>query len=78
MEIAQNEDLKKFNWWRVGGPAEYFCQPENINELKSALLWTQKNNKAWTVLGAGTNALISDQGISGLVISTRKNEALLL
>ncbi|MBC6415498.1 MAG: UDP-N-acetylmuramate dehydrogenase [Bdellovibrionales bacterium] len=72
MEIVQNKDLKKFSWWKVGGFAEYFCQPKDKEELKTALSWTKKNQKDWTVLGAGTNVLISDQGISGLVISTKK------
>ena len=72
MKIKQNEPLKNWSWWRVGGLADYFCQPENQEELKEALAWAKKNHQDWTVLGGGTNVLISDQGVKGLVISTPK------
>ena len=72
MKIIETENLKKYSWWQTGGLAEYFCQPENVSDLKSALLWVKKNNKKWAVLGSGTNVLISDRGVSGLVISTKK------
>ena len=39
MEIREKEELKKWSWWQVGGPADYFCQPENGEELQEALLW---------------------------------------
>ncbi|MCZ0932458.1 MAG: FAD-binding protein, partial [Oligoflexia bacterium] len=72
MEIIENKNLKSFSWWRVGGPAEFFCQPNNPAELKTALSWAKENQRAFSVLGGGTNVLISDQGIKGLVISTSK------
>lgn len=75
MEIIEKEDLKKYSWWRTGGPAEFFCQPESESDLQTALRWASENNKKWTVLGAGTNVLISDRGVSGLVISTKKMQS---
>ena len=70
MEIIKNKDLKKLSWWKVGGLAEFFCQPNNPTELKEALSWAKENHKPYSVLGGGTNVLISDQGVKGLVIST--------
>ena len=70
MLITEKEELKKHNWWKIGGPAEYFCQPKNSEELKKALQWAKSQQKKWTVLGRGTNVLISDLGVKGLVIST--------
>ena len=72
MEIIENKNLKELSWWKVGGAAEFFCQPKDPIELKTALDWVQKNKKNFSVLGAGTNVLISDQGIKDLVISTSK------
>ncbi len=72
MQIKKNESLKNWSWWKVGGTADYFCQPENPEQLKEALQWAEKNKQPFTVLGGGTNVLISDQGIAGLVISTVK------
>ena len=70
MQIIENKSLKEMSWWRIGGPAEFFCQPKTPYELKTALLWAKKNKKSFSGLGGGTNVLISDQGIKGLVIST--------
>ena len=72
MQIKENESLKPLNWWKIGGKADYFCQPENSGELREALLWAKKRRLPVTALGSGTNVLISDSGIKGLVISTQK------
>ena len=72
MRITQQESLKSWSWWRTGGPADYFCQPENPAELKEALCWANENQQKVSVLGGGTNVLISDEGVEGLVISTGK------
>ncbi len=72
MRIKKNEPLKNHSGWRVGGSADYFCQPENPDQLKQALQWAERNKQKWTALGEGTNVLISDQGVDGLVISTDK------
>ena len=72
MKIIKNESLKNWTWWKVGGGADYFCQPEDTLQLKEALLWAEKSHQTFTVLGGGTNVLISDQGVKGLVISTAK------
>jgi len=78
MEIKTNENLKPYSWWQTGGLAEFFCQPESVSDLKKAVLWAKKNNKPWTVLGAGTNVLISDRGVKGLLISTKKMHSYLV
>ena len=76
MKIIEQEPLKPWSWWRTGGPAEYFCQPENPEELKEALSWAHNKNQEVSVLGEGTNVLISDEGVKGLVISTKKLSSL--
>ena len=76
MKITKQEPLKPWSWWRTGGPAEYFCQPENPEELRETLSWANKNNQEISVLGGGTNVLISDEGVKGLVISTGKLSSL--
>jgi len=72
MEIKTNESLKPYSWWQTGGLAEFFCQPENASDLEKAFSWIREHGKAWKVLGAGTNVLISDRGVKGLLISTKK------
>ncbi len=69
--IQKNIPLANLTSWRVGGEAEFFCAPGNIDEMEEALVWASKKNLTITVLGGGSNSLISDRGISGLVFSLR-------
>lgn len=72
MEFKENHSLKNLNSWKVGGEAEYFCSPENIDQCIEAHQFAKEKNLDITYLGIGSNVLISDQGIAGLVISSRK------
>ena len=76
MEIIKNKALNNLNSWRIGGRADFFCQPESSDELKEVLQWAKQKKMNSTVLGSGTNVLISDQGVEGLVISTSKLQRL--
>jgi len=55
----------------VGGPAEWFVAPQTLEELQESFAWANQAGLPVTLLGAGSNLLISDRGLSGLVISTR-------
>ncbi len=70
--MRKQVSLKKYCSWNVGGCAEFFLEPESLKELKEAQLFSKKNNLNLTILGRGTNSLISDKGIKGLVVCTRK------
>lgn len=63
--------LAPFTAYQVGGPAQWFIQPKSIPELQSALGWAKENDLPITWLGFGSNVLVSDQGIPGLVICLR-------
>ena len=67
MEIKENVSLKDYTSWQVGGVAEFYCSPKNEEEVKQALKWSFENKKNHTILGGGTNTLISDRGIRGLL-----------
>ncbi|MGE4133789.1 MAG: UDP-N-acetylmuramate dehydrogenase [Bdellovibrionales bacterium] len=71
MEIQKNVPLHDYAWWKIGGPADWFCAPTSIEEVKQAYDFARENNLKVTILGGATNVLISDQGIEGLTISTR-------
>lgn len=72
MDFQRNVDLSKWTFWKIGGPADYFCLPQSLAELKSALKFAQEKKIPVTMLGGGTNVLVSDGGIDGLVICTRR------
>jgi len=68
-EFHQNHPLAIYTSWQIGGPAEYFYHPTDLSDLATFL----KNWKLEPVvlLGAGTNVLIRDGGIKGVVIYLR-------
>ncbi len=69
MRIEKNYSLKKLNTWRVGGCADLVCWPENLNDLKKFLSNLEQNTPV-TFLGLGSNVLIRDGGIRGVVVIT--------
>lgn len=72
IKIESSVRLAAYTSWNIGGEAEHFCQPRNIIQIREATLWASENNKPVTILSGGSNVLISDRGVSGLVIHMSK------
>lgn len=70
-QIKAQVPLATLTSFRVGGPAEWYVAPRNLDQLKASFEYAQTRELPITMLGAGSNLLISDRGIPGLVISTR-------
>lgn len=68
LEIKERLSLKPFNWWKVGGEAEFCCFPKNLEDLQQACEFSKKKNILIHILSGGTNTLVSDELIRGLVI----------
>lgn len=62
-----NADLSKISWFRVGGPAEVSFRPKDFDDLVG-FLRARPNDLPVTVIGVGSNLLIRDGGIEGVVI----------
>ena len=62
------ENLSKYSWFNLGGPAEFFFRPENKDQLIEFLNTIKKFNHKIHILGAGSNTLIRDSGVKGVVI----------
>ena len=62
------ENLSKYSWFNLGGPADIFFRPENKDQLVKFLNEIKKNNYKVNILGAGSNTLIRDSGVEGVVI----------
>ena len=62
------ENLSKYNWFNLGGPADIFFRPEDKDQLVKFLKEIRKNNHKVHILGAGSNTLIRDSGVKGAVI----------
>lgn len=71
--ISSNINLSNYSWFNLGGPAEYFFKPENRAQLLEFLEYNKQTNLNLTILGAGSNTLIRDKGIKGVVIKLGPN-----
>jgi len=71
MEIKENVPLANLTSFRIGGPAKYFVQVGNGDELIEALQYAKQHALDYFVLGGGSNLLIADKGFSGLVIKMK-------
>ena len=67
-KIQKNILLSKYNSFKIGGPAKYFCVAKNFGEIKEALDYAGKNKLDIFILGGGSNLLISDKGFDGLIV----------
>ena len=72
MEIKEKIPLAEYTSWMIGGDADFFCLPESIDDVKEGILWANQNQQPVTFFGGGTNVLVSDKGIRGLVICLRR------
>ena len=71
INFLHNESLSRHTSWKVGGPADVFFIPDNRQDLSQFLSQNKSNSVTW--LGNGTNVLVRDGGIRGVVISTKKS-----
>lgn len=74
--VRSNISLASFTSWQIGGEADFFAEPKTLDELKLAYGWAMQNHLAVSILGGGSNVLISDDGVMGLVMSMRKLDAI--
>lgn len=71
-ELRENFDLSKSNWLGIGGKANFFFKPKDLNDLQ---IFLRNNNQHFPiiVIGSGSNLLIRDKGFEGVVIKFGKN-----
>ena len=72
--IKQNEPMKNHTSFKIGGPAEFYIKITSIEELQKILGFAKKEKIRITILGNGSNVLVSDSGIKGIVIRTNLKE----
>ena len=70
-KISFNENLSKFSWFNLGGPAKIVFRPDNLRDL-SIFLKEFNTSKQVKVLGVGSNTLIRDGGFNGTIIKFGK------
>ena len=73
MRIRLKEEMKKHTSFKIGGNVDCFVEPENIEELKQLIIYLRENGFIYYVCGNGTNLLVSDKGIRGVVVHIGSN-----
>jgi UDP-N-acetylenolpyruvoylglucosamine reductase len=68
VNIEENVPLGRFTTLGTGGPARWFARPETLVELEEALGWAAARDIGVAVVGLGSNLLVADDGLDGLVL----------
>ena len=66
--VREQEPLAPYTWFRLGGAAEYFAEPTNLDELVQLVRSCHTMDLPVRVIGGGSRVLIPDEGVQGLVI----------
>ena len=69
--IIFNEEMCKYTTFKIGGPAECLIKIQSIKDLKEAIQFAEKNKIHISFIGNGSNLLITDKGIKGIVLLNR-------
>jgi len=72
--VYKNVNLKEFTSCKTGGPAKYFIQIDNVDDLVNTLDSAKKEGINIFVLGGGSNVLINDNGFDGLVVKIQNKK----
>lgn len=70
--VLKDEPMKKHTTFRVGGPADIFIKPTDEDSLVKLMKFLNKENVEPFILGQGSNLLVRDEGIRGVVICIHK------
>jgi len=68
LQIEKGVSLAPYTSLELGGAAEYFARIRERDQLVEALSWAHKAGQRVTLLGGGSNVIVSDRGVSGLVL----------
>jgi len=67
--VREKVPLAERTWFKLGGPAQFLAEPKNIDELQAVVRRSRDEGLQVRLLGGGSNVLIRDEGVSGMVIS---------
>lgn len=66
--VLADEALSRHTTFRIGGPADFFVTPKDIEDLRQVILLCDEYNKPFMLIGNGSNLLVSDEGYRGVMI----------
>ena len=71
--VLVDEPMMKHTTFRVGGPADYFVMPTSAEEVKAVISLCKEEEVPYTIIGNGSNLLVGDKGIRGVVVQLFKS-----
>ena len=72
-QVLAEEPMKKHTTFRIGGPADFLVLPQTSQEIAEVTALCRKEGQPWYVIGNGSNLLVSDKGVRGVVIQLLRN-----
>ena len=70
--VLSNQPLAGLTSWKVGGTAEYLAKPCSVAQLAHVVQWAVAMGLPIHPIGAGSNLLVSDEGVEGLILCLRR------
>lgn len=67
--VIYNEPMRRHTSFRIGGPADIWVEPEDVDDLKNCILFSRHGKIPLFIMGNGTNLLVRDEGIRGIVVN---------
>ncbi len=72
-QVLENEDLKNHTSFKIGGPADFMVFPSKDLDVVKAIKIAKENNIPYMIMGNGSNMLVRDKGIRGIVIKLNES-----
>lgn len=72
IDVTADEPMSAHTTFKIGGPADLFCLPSTADALRELLLWARAEGQPVFALGGGSNLLVRDGGVRGVVVSTAR------
>ncbi len=66
--VRYDEPLAPYTWLKIGGPAQYFVEPRDVDELERVIRACTADDIPVRLLGGGSNLLVRDEGVGGAVL----------
>lgn len=68
IDVKENIPLAPYTIYKIGGPARYFAEARNADDLRESLAYAAEKKAPFFIMGAGSNVLVADKGYDGMVI----------
>lgn len=68
--VLEQEPMSHHTTFKIGGPCDYLVLPSTIEEVQNIVAFAKENGVRLTIIGNGSNLLVSDEGVDGIVLKT--------